>query len=270
MMRKFIHLSSSTLLLAVLVIFSSCDKNDNFTPFFSVEDDKALGAQVSQEIANDPSFDLIAQNENPDAYAYINGMVNEILSSEEVAYREEFAWEVTLIDNDSVLNAFATPGGYIYVYTGLIKYLETADALAGVLGHEIAHADLRHTSRNLQKQYGVSLLLSIALGDDPSALQEIAGQIAGTVAGLKFSREFEAEADDESVLYLADTKYACNGAAFFFQSLLDENQASPPEFLSTHPSPENRVADINATADEAGCDTNLASGTEYDAFKALL
>lgn len=269
-MRKLIHLSSTTLLLAVLLIFSSCDKNDNFTPFFSEQDDKALGAQVSQEIASDPSFDLIAQNENPDAYAYINGMVNEILSSDEVAYRDEFAWEVTLIDNDSVLNAFATPGGYIYVYTGLIKYLETADALAGVLGHEIAHADLRHTSRNLQKQYGVSILLSIALGEDPSAIEQIAGQIAGTVAGLKFSREYEAEADDESVLYLADTRYACNGAAFFFESLLAEDQASPPEFLSTHPSPENRVADINATAAEAGCDTDLATGTDYEAFQAML
>lgn len=269
-MRKFKHLGSVASLLLFVLIFSACDKNDNFTPFFSVEDDKALGLQVSQEIASDPSFDLISQTENPDAYAYINGMVNEILNSGEVAYKDEFVWEVTLIDNDSVLNAFATPGGYIYIYTGLIKYLETADALEGVIGHEIAHADLRHTSRNLQKQYGVSLLLSIALGEDPTVLEEIAGQIAGTVAGLKFSREYEQESDDKSVVYLAETKYACNGAAFFFERLLEENQASPPEFLSTHPSPENRVADINATATEVGCNTSLATDTNYEAFKAIL
>ena len=270
-MRKLLQKGSpGFLLLSFIMIFSACDKNDNFTPFFSVQDDIALGQQVSTEIKNDPSFKLISQTENPDAYAYINGMVNDILNSGEVAYKDEFAWDVTLIDNDSVLNAFATPGGYIYVYSGLIKYLETADALEGVLGHEMAHADLRHTSRNLQKQYGVSILLSIALGEDPTALEQIAGQIAGTVAGLKFSREYEAEADEKSVVYLAKTKYACNGAAFFFEKLLAEDQASPPEFLSTHPSPENRVADINAQADAVGCDTSLAENTEYDAFKALL
>ena len=262
--------SKMAMLLALMVGFSSCDKNDNFTPFFSVEDDKALGAQVSQEIANDPQFDLIQENENPEAYQYLNAMVTEILNSGKVAYRDEFVWKVTLVNDDDVLNAFATPGGYIYVYTGLIKYLESADALAGVLGHEIAHADLRHTSRNLQKQYGISILLGVALGQDPNAIAEIAGQIAGTVAGLKFSREYESESDDKSVEYLANTQYACNGAAFFFESLLSENQATPPEFLSTHPSPENRVADINAKASADGCDVTLTANAGYEAFKAML
>lgn len=270
MMKRYIFtgLSSVTLFFLALV-FSGCDKNDNLV-IFSVEDDKRLGAQVSEEIRNDPSFKLIPEEENPEAYAYINNMVDEILNSGEVAYRDEFVWDVTLIDNDTVLNAFATPGGYIYIYTGLIKYLETADALEGVLGHEIAHADLRHTSRNLQKMYGVSILLSVVLGKDPTSLEQIAGQIAGTVAGLQFSREYESEADDKSVVYLAATSYACNGAAFFFERLLEEGQSSPPEFLSTHPSPENRVADINATADALDCDTTLATDTGYEAFKASL
>lgn len=270
MMKKNILLGVSQLvILFTLLTFSACDKNNNLV-IFSVEDDKQLGLQVSQEIASDSTFDLIAEEENPEAYAYINNLVQEIVNSGEVVYKDEFAWDVTLIDNDSVLNAFATPGGYIYVYTGLIKYLETADALAGVLGHEIAHADLRHTSRNLQKQYGVSILLSVILGEDPNQLEQIAGQVAGTLAGLEFSREYEAEADERSVEYLAHTEYACNGAAFFFERLLEEGQASPPEFLSTHPSSESRVADINARAEGLGCDTELATDTGYDAFKASL
>lgn len=256
--------------LTILLLISACDKHNNLV-LFSIENDKELGMQVSQEIEKDPSFDLIEEAENPEAYQYIDQMVQEILNSGEVAYRDEFVWEVTLVNNDSILNAFATPGGYLYIYTGLIKYLESADALEGVLGHEIAHSDLRHTSRNLQRQYGVSLLLSIILGKDASTLAQIAGQIAGTVAGLSFSREFEAEADDKSVDYLAETQYACNGAAFFFERLLEEeDRPSPPEFLSTHPAPSNRVEDINEMADEKNCSTTLATNTGYNAFKASL
>lgn len=269
-MQKFLPKFLFILLLSSALFISGCDKNDNFVPLFSPQDDVALGKQVSEEINNDPQFNLLPRSGNEEAYAYLDNMVNQILNSGEVAYREEFAWDVTIIKDDEVLNAFATPGGYLYVYTGLIKYLETADALEGVLGHEIAHSDLRHTSRNLQKMYGVSILLSVVLGNEPTDLEKIAGQIAGTVAGLRFSRDFESEADDRSVEYLAETPYACNGAAFFFERLLEENQASPPEFLSTHPSPENRVADINAKAQAEGCDTDLAANTGYEAFKASL
>src|SRR5690554_1902135 len=114
-MNKF----SLTLLLALALSFCSCDKNDNFTPFFSVEDDKKLGLQVSQEIANDPTFNLLSEAAYPEAYAYLNNMVSKILNSGEVAYKDDFVWQITIVHDDNTLNAFATPGGYIYVYTGL-------------------------------------------------------------------------------------------------------------------------------------------------------
>lgn len=251
--------------------FWSCDKNDNFIPFFSVEDDKALGLQVSEEIATDPSFNLLDEAEYPEAYNYLNNMVTNILNSGEVAYKDEFVWQVTIVEDDNTLNAFATPGGYIYVYTGLIKYLESADALAGVMGHEIAHADLRHTSRNLQKQYGVSILLSILLGNDPGQLEQIAGQIAGTVSGLAFSREFETESDLKSVEYLAQTEYACDGAKIFFESLSESGQGGgTPEFLSTHPNPDNRVENITDKAEEEDCDMTLSVNSGYEGFQASL
>ena len=69
-----------------------------------------------------------------------------------------------LIDDDKTLNAFCTPGGFIYVYTGLIKFLDSEDQLAGVMGHEIAHAALRHSTRQMTKVYGVQTLLQVATG----------------------------------------------------------------------------------------------------------
>ncbi len=268
---KTMRILSRVLVLALLPFSMACDKNGDVS-FFSIEQDKELGAQVAAQIASDTSFNILSAAEYPEAYAYLESMKNVILNSGSVSYKDEFAWKLHIIDDD-VLNAFATPGGYIYVYTGLIKYLEKADDLAGVMGHEIAHADQRHSSKQLQKAYGVQILLSIALGEDASQLAQVAGQIAGTGAILAFSRSAETEADDFSVQYLSDTDYACNGAASFFQKLLDEGQGgSTPAFLSTHPSPDNRVADINVKADKLGCDTGTIteSGFTYQDFKNSL
>ena len=244
------------LAIGSLGIFSSCDANGDFL-LFSIEDDKKLGAQMAAEIADNPQdFPLLERNTaSQNAYAYLDDMIEHILDNADITYRNDFAWEVHIIDQD-VLNAFVTPGGYIYVYTGLIQYLDNADDLAGVLGHEIAHADQRHSSKQLQRQYGISVLLSMILGEESSQLETAVGQIAGTVAGLKFSQGAEAEADEYSVEYLAKTRYACNGAATFFEKLIaDGNGSGPLDFLSTHPSPESRVDDINSKATALSCST---------------
>jgi len=256
-----------------LLMLSSCAKDKNGDRLiFSIEDDKTLGLQVTSEV--DSTYQaqgkLIERNDPrySEAYQHLDRMVETILNSGQVAYRSEFDWDVTLIKDDSVLNAFATPAGHIYVFTGLIKYLDNEDQFAGVLGHEIAHADKRHTTKQLQTQYGIALLLSVATGNNPGTL----AQIATGLAGLKFSRDAEAEADNFSVVYLGGTnKYACNGAAGFFVKMQNENQGSgSPEFLSTHPDPGNRVAAINAKAQEIGCSTATTGNQQYEQFKASL
>lgn len=265
------RISHYILLLTTAALLSSCDKNNNVSLFFSPSDDIALGQQVSEEIAADPNFKLLSRAEYPQAYGYLDSMMNDILNSGEVAYREEFIWDVTIVHDDEVLNAFAAPGGYLYVYTGLIKYLDNADALAGVMGHEIAHADLRHTSRNLQKQYGVAFLLNLLAGEEVSEMETIAGQIAGTLAGLQFSRAYETEADEKSVEYLAETHFACDGAKIFFQKLEAAGQGGGvPEFLSTHPNPDNRIQNIEEKAVEENCETALTTTFNYAAFQASL
>ena len=199
-------------------------------------------------------------------------MLDAILTSGEITYKDEFEWRLHIIDDDQTLNAFATPGGYLYVYTGLIYFLDREDDLAGVLGHEVAHSDQRHSSKQLQRTQGISILLSIVAGENADALTQVAGQIAGTLSGLSFSRAAEAEADDFSVKYLSNTKYACNGAAAFFQKLLQNQNQRNPEFLSTHPSPDSRVEDINAIAATLGCETaqSDADRSQLNILKGLL
>lgn len=246
----------------------SCSKDGSIN-IFSVEDDVQLGMQLRDEILSNPQeYPVLERSKFPQAYAYVEGIVKDILASDAINYREEFAWEVYIIDDDETLNAFAAPGGYIFVYTGLIKFLDRKDDLVGVLGHEMAHADHRHSTDQLTKTYGIVFLLDVLVGGtDQSTL----ANILASLVTLKFSRSAEEEADKYSVIYLCDTEYASNSAASFFQKLINVGASSPPEFLSTHPSPDNRVEQINAEAAERGCSTEFnSSQSEWQAFQASL
>jgi beta-barrel assembly-enhancing protease len=233
---------------------------------FTVEQDLELGREVAKQIESDPrQFPILPERGNEEVYAYIRKITNTILNSGQVAYRDQFAWEVKIIDDPNTLNAFCAPGGYIYVYTGLIKFLDSEDQLAGVMGHEIAHAALRHSTRQMTQIYGISALVSIATGKAEPGLIE---QVALGLMSLKFSRNHEVEADNHSVHYLCPTNYKADGAAAFFRKI--EGQPTPPEFLSTHPNPGNRVQNIEKLAQEKNCRGTQDYRSEYQRIKALL
>ena len=253
-------------LIGLSLFLNSCKEGEGFN-IFSIEDDKELGLQLSEEIASDPAnYPVLDENDYPEAYAHIRRIRDAVLNSGNVTYKDEFDWEVKIIHDDDVLNAFCAPGGYIYVYTGLIKYLDTEDHLAGVMGHEIAHADKRHSTEQMTKLYGVGLLFDIALGNSSDLSQIVVGLI-----GLKFSRNHETEADEYSVRYLCPTDYNAAGAAGFFQKLIDlEQTGGTPQFLSTHPNPDNRVENIEATEQAEGCTGTGTFDDRYQDFKASL
>ncbi len=280
-------MKKALLLFAAIFVLASCS-NDNDDPCaeikpvggflidlaFPVSRDIELGLQVSNQISSSGDFNVLPRTGNEQAYAYLESIQQEILNSGKLTYKDDFAWELNIIDED-VLNAFATPGGYIYVYTGLIKFLDNVDDLAGVMGHELAHADRRHSTNQLIKKYQVSILSSILGGSgENGSLAQIVTDIAGQGVALKFSRDDENDADANSVEYLGNTDFACNGAARFFEKLNEGGQGGgTPEFLSTHPSPDNRVSDINARAVCNSCNTanttKTIEGLTYNQFKAL-
>ena len=134
-------------------------------PVFGPEDDVELGKMSAQSLAEDPEeYPILPESEYPEAYEHLRRIVGGVIGSPEIQYRDVFAYDqMKIINRDDVLNAFCTPGGYIYVYTGLIKYLDREDHLAGVLGHEIAHAEKRHGSVRLQKEYGAKALTNFLL-----------------------------------------------------------------------------------------------------------
>jgi beta-barrel assembly-enhancing protease len=209
---------------------------------FSIEDDKALGAQVEAEIASNPNqYPILDSVMYKEAYQHLRTITRNILDGGKVETGQRFEYKTYIIHDDNTLNAFCTPGGYIYVYTGLIRFLESEYQLAGVMGHEIAHADRRHSTLAMSRQFGVQLLLDIVFGRDKGAL----ARIAAGLGQLSYGREAEREADRFSVIYLYPTSYDARGAARFFEKLESgEKGGSIPEFLSTHPNPGNRIQDI--------------------------
>ena len=236
---------------------------------FTIQDDIALGKEFSKQIESDPkNYPLLPEAGNEEVYRYIRNITTKLLNTGKVAYATEFAWQVKIINDDKTLNAFAVPGGYLYVYTGLIKYLDTEDELAGVMGHEIAHAAQRHSTQQMTKIYGIDAIRQILTGNKDA---DAFGQLALGLVSFKFSRKHEADRDAYSVTYLCPTYYHAAGAAGFFEKLQAEGEGGrPPEFLSTHPDPGNRVNDIKAKSQELGCRGKNYYKTEYEHIKRLL
>lgn len=233
----------------------------------SIDNDKQMGLNSVQQIEADPkTYPILDSVKYPVAYANIYRITNTILNSGNVYYKNDFAWRVRIIKDDSTLNAFCTPGGYIYVYTGIIKYLDNEAQLAGVLGHEIAHADRRHGANQMIKQYGLSSLLSILSGGTPNQLETLAANLLM----LKYSRDDESQADEYSVRYLYGTQYDPRGAKYFFEKIVSSGQSGTPAFLSTHPDPGDRVTHINSVWQCLGSQAGQTFDTQYKAFKTSL
>jgi hypothetical protein len=256
----------------ILILVFGCKKDDNDdTTFnlFSVNDDIEFGEQLRAEIKSNPAeYPLLDRVAYSEAYDHIYRIRDSILNTGELIYGDEFEWNIDIIENDSVLNAFCAPGGYICVYTGIIKFLDNEAQFAGVMGHEMAHADRRHSTDQLTKAYGIQILLSILLGNNPNQLAEIAASLAAGVATLAFSRSAENEADEYSVKYLYQTAYDARGVGGFFEKIDSSN--NPPEFLSTHPNPDNRFENINQIWTDLGSKEGGVFEESYEAFKNSL
>jgi len=174
---------------------------------------------------------------------------------------KSFDWEVTVIKDDNTKNAWALPGGKIAVYTGIFPMAKTEAGLAAIMGHEVVHALAQHggerMSQGLMAQVGMSaaaILLSTQ-GGDP-ALNQLGMQAMGLglQAGvlLPFSRKHESEADYIGVLLAADAGYDPQEAVRIWERMAAASGGgTQPEFLSTHPANETRIADLNRWMPEA-------------------
>lgn len=231
-------------IFALAFVVAGCSVVKNFN-IFSLEDEKTFGKELYAQIQSDPGeYPVVSEAKNPVLYQHVRRIVNTILNTGKVNYVNDFDWTIEVIDAE-VLNAFAGPGGKMYVYTGLIKYLDNEAQLAGVLAHEISHVHWRHSTGQMTKQYGIDVIQQIIAGRSQNQMVQIASQLSGKLGGLAFSRADETEADATAVMFLSNTDYNPLGVAGFFEKLSADGQSGgTPTFLSTHPSPSGRVERI--------------------------
>ncbi len=258
---------------AVCAVIAGCAGGLNL---FSKSEDVRLGQQMAQQIANDPKEYPILHNTT--LTAYLQSIEDRIVQSPNVQ-NKDFHYTVTIINDPKTVNAFTIPGGGIYVYTGLLKFIDNQSTLAGVLAHETTHADHRHGTRNLTQQYGMEILASTALGGNAGIIGQIVSSLGTQLTSLKFSRDDELEADQGSFddLYqLPGQPFWPAGVNLFLTKSLAAAPSQPGKFQQlflTHPVDQDRIDAINADIQKYGLGnptTAQLKQATFARYKAML
>lgn len=234
------------------------------------QDEVAMGNEYAQQVERE-----LPIVRDPDVVRYINVLGDSIAR---VSDDRALTWRFNVVDQPEI-NAFAVPGGHIYVYRGLIEKTTTMSELAGVLGHEIAHVTQRHSMEQMAKAQRANIGLSGLCLFVPSACQGVAGTVlqVGAQAGFaKFSRDDEAESDRFGVAYVIRAGIDPRGIPSMFRILIAERERNPSSvdaFFASHPIEESRVA--NTEAEIAKLDPALLKPLTRDtrafqSFKARL
>jgi len=237
------------LIVFSLTIFAQRTKLKPGRNIYSPQQDVELG----REVAKDAERQLEVIN-NSNANAYIGALGQQLASKAPNEFKFPFYFKII---NDRSINAFALPGGPVYVHRGAIEAADNEAQLAGVMGHEIGHVIMRHgTNQATKAQFGQGALgiLGAVLGNGAAGqLATIGGGFLANSVLLKYSRDAESESDLIGTQILYDLGYDPKAMAEFFEKLAKEHKGTKTEeFFSNHPIPENRVARVNAEIKRLG------------------
>lgn len=206
----------------------------------------ALGLEAAPQMA----AEFGGLDENAQDQAIVDEIGNRIVQSSPAA-SSPYQFEFHLLDDDQTINAFALPGGQIFITRALYDKLQTEGELAGVLGHEIGHVIARHSAEHIAKAKlteGLTGAAVIAAYDPENPSSASRAQIAvliGQLITLRYGREDELESDYLGVCFINDSGYDPNELVRVMEVLASASTGNrPPEFFSTHPNPENRVQRI--------------------------
>lgn len=196
------------------------------------------------------------------------------------ARRREITYHFTIVNSDAV-NAFAVPGGYIYVTRSLIENARSMNELAGVLGHEMGHVELRHSAKQIGRAQAAETgigVVGVLLGRQPSGAAQAGVSIAGQLVFARFSRDQERESDEAAVGYVTQAGINPGGIVGMFETLQSLERSRPSAlqaFFASHPMAADRIADVNALiARTPAAQALLTSGTrdapEFERLKAAV
>lgn len=245
--RHFIGFDARYIVLMPLFLISSCicssdGVNEGDINLVPIEEEWQFGAQMAQELQG--QVQLV--NDAP-AQAYLERLGQRLVAETNLADRP---WHFYLIA-DTTVNAFAMPGGHIFINTGLVMAAENVAEFASVMAHEVAHVTARHSTEQMTKLYGLNFIARLVLGDSPGFLEQIAAQFLGSGAVAKFSRDDEREADRLGLQYLHGAGYDPDQMASMFEILLQNRRQRPnlvERFFTSHPLTEERIEAVRTAA----------------------
>lgn len=228
-------------LLSPINIFAS-----NFIDAFSLGLEKEIGYQTYQQITAQKEIVKLP----PEKEAWLHSIFFNL--TKHAKRQPEIEYSIAVVRDDTV-NAFALPAGYIFVHTGLLSYIKSDDELAGVLAHEIAHVEQRHSMKTISRTIGMSVLLGLIVEKSSDKRREQIskiGALAISLAQLGYSREAEYEADAYGVNYMRAAGYDKNELLNFWKRMeADSGGDKNPgifQLFSTHPPTSERIKRIEA------------------------
>jgi predicted Zn-dependent protease len=208
----------------------------------STEEEIALGAQAAPEMVKEYGGEV----QSEPLKSYVRGVGARIAALTEADY-PDLPWEFFVLDSD-VINAFAIPGGKVFVSRGLLSYMQNEAQLAAVLGHEIGHVVAQHVDERLSRSMAAQLGMEVIGGMSDSQIVNAGAALLTQGTLLKFDRNQESESDRLGLKYMVAAGYDPEGMVEMLQILVDTSGgSSPPEFFSTHPDPLGRresIADL--------------------------
>ncbi|WP_462248385.1 M48 family metalloprotease [Ekhidna sp.] len=258
------------ILTLAFVCLTSCKKTDNLIDF-TEEDEILLGEKLSQAFAENPNFNVIPTQGNSVPYGYASSRLNEITTSTLITKGEEFTWNIYLLD-DTERQAFAFPGGHIYISTGMIFFLDNEDQFSGLVAHLAALINQSLITENLFFKYGVNNLKQIANSGGDDVLESIINDLELRDEFLTFTRGNEIQADTLAISILSETSQSCRSGGLFFEKILNVQSNQQSKFIAAHQLEQSRIENIDEVVAMLGCDASIddESASRYQSFRNSL
>ncbi len=253
--------------LCTALLFSGCATtgiNKGQINLIGTEEEVQMGKELSAEVEKEYTI-----YKNSEVAAYVQSVGDKVAR---VSDRTDIEYHFAVIEKDE-LNAFAMPGGYIYVYTGLMKNLEDEAQLAAVIAHEVGHVTARHSTERLTAIYGYQLLASLVLGDDPNFWAGLVSNIFSTTGMLAYSRSNEYEADRLGVTYANAAGYDPDGMVELLTKFIDTERGEPSkleEWLSTHPPSTERMQRVRTIVTGLQAEGETRNTAAFARIKGML
>jgi predicted Zn-dependent protease len=260
----------TTICLVILLLLVACvttgPGGKKSLILMSTDQEVQIGLGMSQEIAKsekrlaDESWQL-----------YLNEVGQRIVK---VSDRKDIEYHFTVIESDE-MNAFATPGGYVYFYTGLLKSMANEGEMAAVMAHEISHVVARHGVKRVQTAMGAAVALELITGDSNSELMGAAINVGMGLLMAGYSRDAEREADKYGIIYMKAAGYDPNAAVTMFEKLAaagDGGSSGVFESMTrSHPETQERIANARSEITLIGAGSGLTvNEKKYKEMKARL